>query len=710
MYPVSEAYLEAIRQRSVETRWYGYIRSKIGMSYYYDISTIVEGSGKVTRQICPGKDIKIGTTCSAQMDLSLRLPQMDRYSLYEAEVTLFYQLRTGSSAWETVPLGIFTVTEPPKRSLDVITLHAYDNMQKFDKPFGVLLTGQPYVLLQYACNACGVELGSTQEEIANFTNGTVETYNYQEVEIYTFKDFVGFVASFLCCFAYIGVDGKLYLKPYGMDPVRTIPESWRFEYLPQDYEAYYTSLEAFFAVTEETETVSLSKNGLTYEMGTNPLIQFFADDVRLGVLNSILAKLAEAVYTPFTAKVPCDPSLMVGDVLNFTGNHAVDGKLSVITKQVIGINKQMELECTGSDPNLDVLTDREKQLVNVAKGNNKDGMYYYDYANAEELHIGDGEQARVILFNYVTKKETHIDFHAELKCEVETSEVYDEDTDAYTEVDGEIYVTYRSGGAEVTEHYPADTFFDGTHLLHLLYTWWASGNIVSSFEVLIRCEGCSIDIAQGAGRGYLAGVGLVGDGAWDGSVYVYEDFRAIGFERIRKDFTAAVVSDLDTPHAPSLTQEIGFTNFSKRMLKGFTESVGASGLHRFSVLYNKGEMLYDHVVVSGSTWIVEEGFGLGTVTTPDCAVEQIVRVTSKHSGFDVAYIVSFDGGETWWTYNNGWTEPDYTQDVYGMFEATMRSITPEQWAEKLTGTIMVRAVLIENASLTDIQIYTEVYQ
>ena len=50
MYPVSEAYLEAIQQRSVETRWYGYIRSKIGMSYYYDISSIVEGSGKVTRQ------------------------------------------------------------------------------------------------------------------------------------------------------------------------------------------------------------------------------------------------------------------------------------------------------------------------------------------------------------------------------------------------------------------------------------------------------------------------------------------------------------------------------------------------------------------------------------------------------------------------------------------------------------------------------------
>ena len=110
-----------------------------------------------------------------------------------------------------------------------------------------------------------------------------------------------------------------------------------------------------------------------------------------------------------------------------------------------------------------------------------------------------------------------------------------------------------------------------------------------------------------------------------------------------------------------------------------------------------------------NVWVVETS-GLGFVTTPDCEVDQILTITSKHSGNDVAYIVSFDGGETWWTYANGWVEPDYTQDVYGMLEGTMRSITSEQWAEKLNGTIMVRAILIENATLTDIQIFTEVYQ
>lgn len=708
MYPVSTEYLEAIQSRSVETRWYGSIRTQMGMLYDFDMASIVEGSGKVTRQICAGSDIEIGTTCSSQFDISLRMANLDRYALFDSEIKLFFQLLT-STGWETVPLGVFYVTEPPTRTLDVITLHSYDAMQKFDKPFGLHLQGSPYYLLSYACNACGVELGMTQDEIENLTNGNIDTYTYDDVQIYTFRDLVGFIASYLCSVAYIGVDGRLFLKQYRMDPVRTITESCRFDYKPQDYEAYYTVLKAFFAVSEELETVALSRTGLTYELGTNPLIQFNADEVRLAVLNNILTTLATAVYTPFEATVPCDPSLMVGDVLNFTGNHAVDGKLSVITKQVIGINKKMAISCAGSDPKLNVQTAMEKQLATVARGSDKDGMYYYDFANAETIHVDDGEQARVILINYVTKKETHVDFHAELKCLVETAESYDVATDTYTEYDGVIYVTYRSGGAEVVEYYPINTFFDGIHLLHLVYTWWASANILSTFEVFLRCEGCSLTIEQGASRGYIAGVGLVGDGAWDGAVHIYENFTPLDFSIIRRGFEDDVESSFRTPLAPAASESMVRHNFFSVIFKGFTDSVGASRLHRFSVAYNANDMRYENAMVSGGVWVVETS-GLGFVTTPDCEVDQIVSVTSKHSGNDVAYIVSFDGGETWWTYANGWVEPDYTQDVYGMFEATMRSITTEQWAEKLNGTLMVRAVLIENATLTDIQIYTEVYQ
>lgn len=709
MYAVSEAYLETIAGNTVRTNWYGSIKTTIGTVYSFDPSTIIEGSGKITREICPRDDIVIGSTCASELDISLVIPNVDRYELYKATITLFFQLEV-NGAWETVPIGVFTISEPPERTQNVVKIHAYDNMLKFNGEFGLTLMGLPYNMLTYACNACGVELGTSQEEITNYVNGTVETYTYQEVEIYTYRDFIGFIASYLCCFAYIGVDGKLYLKPYSMTADREISSDWRYEYTPKDYEAFYTTINAFFAVAQETETISLGSNGLTYEMGTNPLIQFNADDVRKSVLQNIITKLSTMRYTPFTAKVPCDPSLMVGDVLEFTDNHAVEGKLSAITKQVISIHGGMEISCGGSDPNLNVLTEKEKAIQTASKVSNKDGMYYYDYTNADEITIGDGESARIILFEYTTTKVTHVDFHAEAKCLVDTTETYDEDTDTYTENDGVILVTYKSGGAVVTEYYPANSFFDGVHLLHLLYTWWASANIISTFEVFVECRGCSITIEQGASRGYIAGVGLVGDAAWDGSVHIYDDFEPIDFGRIRKDFTEEVETSFITPTSPTFSETVVRTNFMSEVFKSFTETVGASRLHRFSVLYNQNEMAYSNVVVSGSVWVLQDTTQTGTVTTPDCEVDEIVRVTSRHSGNDVAYIVSFDGGTTWWTYADGWREPDYTQDVYGMFEGTMRSITTAQWNEKLNGTIMVRAILVENATLTDIQIYTEVYQ
>lgn len=707
MYAVSEAYLEKIASRSVQTNWYGSITTTIGTVYSFDLSTIVEGSGKITREICPKDNIVIGSTCAAELDISLVLPNVERYELYKGTITLFFQLKIDNSTWETVPVGVFKIAEPPERSQNIVTIHAYDAMLDFNKDFGLYLQGSPYYLLSYACNVCGVELGTTQEEIFNYTNGSVDTYTYQEIEIYTYRDLVGYIASYLCCYAYIGVDGKLYVKPYTMDVAREVSPSWRFDYKPKDYEAFYSAISAYFAVTEQTETITLGGTGLLYEMGINPLIQFNADEVRTSVLTNIITSLAEISYTPFIANVPCDPALMVGDVLNFTGNHAVDGKLSAITKQVIKIHGDMEVSCAGSDPNLNVLTEKEKQIYTASQSNNKDGMYYYDYANAEEITIDDGETVRVIVFNYVSTKESHVDFHAEIKGTVETTEVYNAQDDSYTEKDGVIRVTYRLGGADVVEYYPADTFSDGVHLLHLLYTWWASANILSNFEVFIKCEGCSLTIERGASRGYLAGIGLVGEGGWDGSVYVYEDFYPVNFGSIRKDFEEEIESSFYTPVAPEPTQSVVRRNFFSTIFKSFTENVGLTNLHRFSVLYNSGEMAYDHTVVSGSVWTLEEGATTGTVTTPNCTASQITQITSKNSGSIATYVVSFDGGDTWWSYANGWIEPDYSMEIYGMLESTMRSIPTERWAEKLNGTIMVRAVLNGSATLGDIQIYTE---
>lgn len=713
MYPVSEDYLTAIQRSSTTTYWYGELKTKNGIRYPFSEEDIATGSGKVTREICSGENLEIGTTCSAGLDIGLYI-DANRYELFDSEITVFYKLKTGLDSWEEVPLGIFYVTEPPERSKQLLSIHAYDGMVKFNKDLGSSLVGNPYYLLNFACTACGVELGNTQSDIMNMPNGAVDTYTYEEATINTYRDLIGYVAQFLCGYAYIGVDGKLYIAQYSMEPIRTISEDWRYnDYKPCDYETFYTSLDAYFMVTQETEHFTTGWNdGLTYKLGGNPLIQFNMDEVRHTVLNRILSNLAEIKYTPFTVTTPCDPALTVGDVLNFTGNHAVDGKVSAITKQVITIKGSMSLECTGTDPNLNVLTAVQKEIQTAGKANNKDGMYYYDFINAGDIHIDDGKKVEVTRFNYVTTKSTHIDYHGQIKIRVNTTELISDDQKSCYVYDGLIKVIYALSDEIVAEYYPADTFLDGDHLLALVYFFWSSGNIQGTFTVSIECEGCTVDIEAGSSRGYIAGVGLAGDSAWDGSIRVEDSVVKVGFNRMHKQILDGADSEFYTPVPSSGTDNVVKVSFN-RMVKSMTAAISnLVRLHKFTVAYNSGDMTYDNAKAQDGVWVVIDRTALGMVTTPNCPdTSTILYVKTKCSGNNVFYIVSFDAGSNWWTFNgSNWVTPDYTQDIYGMFKTTLEAITQAQWGTKLSDNneVMIRAILIENATLTDIEIYTEV--
>ena len=133
MVPVSEAYRNAVMSLSREADWQGAITTRGGETISFGVGDLVEGSGKITRQICAGEDIEIGSTCAAQLDLSLHMPDLTREQLYGAEISLAYRLKVGAETWEAVPLGTFTVTAPPSRSLASLTVQAYDAMTKFDR-------------------------------------------------------------------------------------------------------------------------------------------------------------------------------------------------------------------------------------------------------------------------------------------------------------------------------------------------------------------------------------------------------------------------------------------------------------------------------------------------------------------------------------------------------------------------------------------------
>ena len=374
MYEVSEKYREAIRGRSRKFDWYGTITTPAGRVYHFTSKDIVKGSGTLTRSCSGSTSLELGSVYAAELDISLFL-NVDRYRLYDAVIDLFFvcqhratrrwnDLRSdtwgsiASTPWnvvytpETVPMGRFVISEAT-RTLTILQLKAYDFMLKFEKNMvNSGTTRTPYEWLRFACNACGVPLGITDEAVSAMPNGTRNLSYTNLDEDKTYRDLIAQVATVLCGVCQIDRSGALTVIPFTNTPVMDIPASWRYSSKIADYITKYTGLYATYRAGGVTEYYKVEPDtGLIYNIGTNPLLQIAATTERNRILQTIIDRLSATTYTPFEAEIPGDPALDPMDVLSLSGGQA-RGEIACITEIVYRINGKSTIKCVGENPRL----------------------------------------------------------------------------------------------------------------------------------------------------------------------------------------------------------------------------------------------------------------------------------------------------------------------------------------------------------------------
>ena len=374
MYEVSEKYREAIRGRSRKFEWRGTITTTAGRVYHFTTKDIVKGSGTLTRSCSGSTSLELGSVYAAELDISLFL-NVDRYSMYDAVIDLFFvfrhrsvrkwnELRSGSwdsisgTAWnvqytsEEIPMGRFVVSEAT-RTLTVLQLKAYDHMLKFEKKaVNSGNTRTAFGWLQYACNACGVTLGVSEEEVAAMQNGMRELTWTNLDDEKTYRDMIAQVATVLCGVCQIDRSGALIVIPFSNAPVMDIPSSWRYSSKIADYITKYTGLYATYRAGGLTEYYKVEPDdGLIYNIGTNQLLQIAATEERSQIIQAIINNLAATTYTPFEAEIPGDPALDPMDVLSLSGGQA-RGEIACITEIVYRINGKSSIKCVGENPRL----------------------------------------------------------------------------------------------------------------------------------------------------------------------------------------------------------------------------------------------------------------------------------------------------------------------------------------------------------------------
>ena len=564
MYPVSDAFLKAVRSNTRKYFWTGTIVTKGGMTYEFGAKEIVKGSGYISRQCCGSTEIELGTVYAAEMGITL-LSDIDRYTLEDALVSLVFHLVLADGSVEDVPMGVFEVSEA-NRLAKCLELKAYDFMLRFDRSFnGFETVGTAYDFIALCCKMCRVELAHKRAEIDAMPNGGVTLSVYTENDIETCRDVLFYVAQVLGGFFIINREGKLELRKYGKDPVMKVEQRHRFSSSFSDFITKYTAVSSTNKQTQIAEYYALDPdNGLTMNLGVNPLLQFGLAETREMLCRNILADLSVIRYVPFDSDTIGNPALDPGDVLTFAGGQADEGQITCITsiRQKIGIHtftnasvheigqtrvKLVSIQFASSEENhmqffaqvvVDVAADPVERSAEASgtvvipfpggsggtgsgtggSDGTSEGNKTEDAVTGNAVGNVSGNEDAGSTDDASGGADAGSGSGSEVSVDVSLPVKWQEDGQAVC------HVVFEFNNEEIVEHCPVETWHSGKHILSLYYPIEKIvANYTNTFNVYLWMENGSGTVDVGDCIASVSGQAMAAGEAWDGKLEV-EDY------------------------------------------------------------------------------------------------------------------------------------------------------------------------------------------
>lgn len=586
MYPVSEAFLSAVQENTRRYYWTGKITTKAGVVHEFSEKEIVKGSGYISAQCCGSTEMELGTVYASEMGITLFL-DVDRYTLEDALVELFYHLELQDGSWEEIPMGIFEISEA-NRKIKCLEIKAYDYMLRFDEPFnGFETVGNAYDFMELCSKACHVELAQAREEIEAMANGAEVLSVYTENDIETYRDMLYYVGQVLGGFFCINRFGKLELRKYGAEPVMEIGSRHRFTSSFSDFITRYTAVSSTNLKTEMSEYYALEPDdGLTMNLGTNPLLQFGVDETRKELCTNILNDLAVINFVPFDSETIGNPALDLGDVLKFSGGHADGAKLSAVMSMQIKIGGKQTLKGVGKNPRLARAKSKNDKnisgLLNQIEENKTAGKIgIHTFTNASAFSISDAD-TKIISIEFATSEEVMAQFFGSVIVDVKADPVEKsvtaktslvipavdvtavvtknegEETEEGTEPDVigntkeqtielEVPVAWNEDGMAVAHfvfefndvvidiHQPEETWHSGRHTIMLYYPIdHVIANYRNIFNVYMRVEGGTGNVETGNCLAAITGQSMGAGEVWDGEIRIEEKITAFSVGTVTK--------------------------------------------------------------------------------------------------------------------------------------------------------------------------------
>ena len=691
MYQVSAAYKKAMKEPVHRFL----IGGSISNTTFSD-RNILKGSFSITNQCSDDSEMKIGQVYVGELNATFVNLNVERYSLQNKLIKPTFSRKT-VDGYETIPLGIFKVSEASWTSSGIV-IKAYDNMAELDKGCDInSANGTPYELALLACKSCKLELGTTKEEFKRFANGVENLSMVTENDIETWRDFISWVAQTCACFVTADRFGKIVFRAYGDTVVDTIDSKHRFTGASfSDFETRYTGLSCVNIGDKTTSYYGMEvDDALTYNLGSNPFLQYGVDDAKEEMRRAILHSLQNICYVPFKASMIGDPVYDLGDVLSMSEGIADGSKLYCITKYTFNYNGEYEVQGVGKNPAIaNAKSKTDKNIAGLMNQDDENLIHFTVFTNTGPVVVEDKSNQSVFSMRFIATKTTHVALDMEILLNVETTEEGEEYQ--WVEHDAVAKVHYYIDGAEIDLRKPVETWQDGQHILTLRYDLQAVDAAIHTWDVWIEMQGGSATIDTYGIHAVAMGQGLAAESDWDGTITASDEVDRYTFSLVR-DFTDSANTTLNTPARAvpgDILARFDFTNMFGRIVDN-NQSYG--NMTTFTPYVNASRVMTDADYNNTTGWQGTGEIKKGTnkmLTTADVYGVTSVETVSQNAVF----YASFDSGFTW----VGWTSEGWVENVT-MIKKEIEAVPESAW--KQYNKVRFRVLLEGGATLYALHLY-----
>lgn len=691
MYQVSAAYKKAMKEPVHRFL----IGGSISNTTFSD-RNILKGSFSITNQCSDDSEMKIGQVYVGELNATFVNLNVERYSLQNKLIKPTFSRKT-ADGYETIPLGIFKVSEASWTSSGIV-IKAYDNMAELDKGCDInSANGTPYELALLACKSCKLELGTTKEEFKRFANGVENLSMVTENDIETWRDFISWVAQTCACFVTADRFGKIVFRAYGDTVVDTIDSKHRFTGASfSDFETRYTGLSCVNIGDKTTSYYGMEvDDALTYNLGSNPFLQYGVDDAKEEMRRAILHSLQNICYVPFKASMIGDPVYDLGDVLSMSEGIADGSKLYCITKYTFNYNGEYEVQGVGKNPAIaNAKSKTDKNIAGLMNQDDENLIHFTVFTNTGPVVVEDKSKQSVFSMRFIATKTTHVALDMEILLNVETTEEGEEYQ--WVEHDAVAKVHYYIDGAEIDLRKPVETWQDGQHILTLRYDLQAVDAAIHTWDVWIEMQGGSATIDTYGIHAVAMGQGLAAESDWDGTITASDEVDRYTFSLVR-DFTDSANTTLNTPARAvpgDILARFDFANMFGRIVDN-NQSYG--NMTTFTPYVNASRVMTDADYNNTTGWQGTGEIKKGTnkmLTTADVYGVTSVETASQNAVF----YASFDSGSTW----VGWTSEGWVENVT-MIKKEIEAVPESAW--KQYNKVRFRVLLEGGATLYALHLY-----